>query len=621
MKKLKLLFGAFLFIFSQNVLCQITSLSSNVVKDEKIARLHNRIDGSDARFRKFISAPVNGVYTINGYTKGNINDPDSYHGLLISHFDLNAFALELGYASASVAGMPATPTFMTDISISKNAITIKLTDKNILLDSDFDQKTGNAVRPKDPFTRSWGCNSGKRTYDLGIRLKNNFNLMSKVSYTCSHSSTVMSRNGASSRTNAITGKKTWGGRIDYYPPVNFNHTQTITYSITQMAQTLGVTPKEIAALIVYEGIQSIPLNNQNSVWELTNVEEDIIRYCLHTLYSLDDEFMMSVEAKIKNNAASGMASSKGDLEKLLAIKLSPETNAEELRGLAQKTVDQFRKHMAAAIDEAQSIDAGVGCALAQSFLITAYALKKQYKEVERLWKEGLELFGEKMYPYMKFQMATCFYLSSIEEYEKSVIYGAHVFYVLSENPNIQRAFTRVDAADKRQELMNTFRNVIFGGLMAAREGKKAPQDLALMAYREFCQSPVIETNNYVSSMYACELYFYELIGDMQKSLGKKPLNERTYKEWDTFELAKFYNNYSLALECMNSYEKLYKIIYKTTSTENSKGIKSMNNYLQKNFFRTSEEAAFDRKMLMQKFNEDNLNTMIPIFDGTPNVLK
>lgn len=618
MKNTKLLFAAFMLLVSQNVLCQMTSLSTNNVKDEKIARLHYRIDGNDARFRKFITGPVNGVYNIKGYTKGNIYNPESYHGLLIFHFDINEFGDRLAYASVTIEGIPTQPTFKTDISISKNAITIKLTDNNILLDSDFDQKTGTAVRPKDPFTTVWGCTTGQKTYDLGIRLKNNQNLMSKVSYTCSHSSAVMARNGASSRTNAITGKKTWGGRIDYYPPVNFNHTQTITYSITQIAQNLGITPREAAALIVYEGIQSIPLNKQHSAWELSDVEEDIIRYCLYKLYDLDDQTLMTVETKIKENTARSMASSDSNLDKLLAIKLSPETNADELRILAQKTVDQYRKNMSAAVDEVQYIDAGVGCALAQSFLITSYALKKQYNEVDRLFKEGTQLLSKKMYPLMKFQMATCYYLSLTKEYDKSAIYGSRAFQLLSEVPNIQDAFTRRDAAEKRQELMYTFQNVILGGLIAAREGKLEARKLALTTYCEFCQSPVIETNDNTSSMYACELYFYELIDEMHKALAKQPLNESTYKEWTTFDLAKFYINYKLALECMNTYEKLYKIINNTTSTENSKGLKSMKSYLQKNFLRTSSEAAFDQIMIKKQFNTSNQNKMIPIYNGIPN---
>lgn len=99
----------FLFLFVASVLPMQNIMAQDAAARSILAKLHRRIDNPNANFRQYISSAENGTYAIKGYTKGSTNDPDSYKGLLIPHFDINIFGDNLAYASGAAPGLPTSP--------------------------------------------------------------------------------------------------------------------------------------------------------------------------------------------------------------------------------------------------------------------------------------------------------------------------------------------------------------------------------------------------------------------------------------------------------------------------------------------------------------------------------
>lgn len=618
-------------------------MSSRNNGDNSLAQLHSRIDNRNDEFQQYVSAPVNGVYTIKGSIT-NLGDVDTYKGLLIPHFDINNEVLEDNYAYSSIMapGLPTTPAYYSTLSISKTAITIKNTDKDIYIDSDFDPKTGNAVRPKDPFTKLWSCTSGKHTYTLPVTIEGFRTIKCTVSHTCSHSSKVLPRNGRSAdeddflwNSNAgvktlPNGKKYKTGSYDAYPPVNFNHTQTITYSLTQMAQSIGCTTKELAALIVYYGINEIPLNkDEKCVWYLEYLHTKVLSYCLYKLFDLDDATIRATVDKFNGNSHEStapsapnvekpkntdntLASLEKELDKLTSIQLSPSTNAEELRVMAKGLSDKYRAIADNASMDLDQINALNCFYIAQGSLIVSYVLKKEYSEADRLYKDTEEYFTKKgkFFPHIRFYMYLCYKLSQIKEFERSANCGLAAFNLLDNDPQVKGYITQPAYKEVVKELDYTYFRVLDAGLSADRAGYHSPRIPALNLYRSYFSSPLV-TNNRKTSLKACEMYFYCLIDEMHDILDKGPINKQTayYKGQLVDRAREFYNNQQLMNEVVHSYIILYKEENKKDILE-SVGIKCMMEYKEKNLYRSSKDEIFDQKMLKTKHNGSN--KMIPI---------
>lgn len=610
----------------QNIKAQTTSLSSNNEGNSVLAKLHMRIDNPNANFRKYISPDQNDSYTIRGYTSGNISDPNSYKGMLIPHLDINIFGDKLAYASAAAQGLPTTPSFKSSLLISKNVITIKLSDNDIYLDSEFDPKTGAAIKPKDPFSILWQCTSGQHTYDLPIILEGYFYLNCKASYVCSHSSKVLPRTGRSAMDDELlensnagekilpNGQRIKTGSYDAYPPVNFNHTQTVTYSLTQMAQSLGCSTQELAALMVYHGIKIIPLNKDKlSFWKLSDTEKDILSYCLYKLFNLNDAIIMATVEKFNNKTASATESINKELDKLLSIQLSPDTNADELRALAKVLSEKCRNNADKSFDDLLKTNALNQFYVAQSYLTTAYALKKQYIEADRLVKETKEYLENQIRPValLRYYMTQCYQLGQIKEFDKAVSCGGVAFDYINEISSLEKFLSMPGAKDVKDELNLTFANIITDAIAADRTGNSKARLSALNVYQAYFYSPLI-TVNAKQSLSACELLFYFLIDELRDSLRKKPMNQQTAYFMGRIDdrTKEFYHNYQLALEILNTtYPKLYEEAYQKSISE-SFGMKYMQEYMKKNFYRTPEEDAFDKKMLNTKYS--GTIQMIPI---------
>lgn len=616
----------FLFLFVASVL-PIQNIMAQESAKSILAELHRRIDNPNANFRQYISSTENGTYAIKGYTKGSTNDPDSYKGLLIPHFDINIFGDNLAYASGAAPGLPTTPAFKSDLLISKTAITIKHIDNDIYLDSEFDSKTGNAIKPKDPFTTLWQCKSGQYTYDLPIVLDGYYYLNCRASYTCSHSSKVMPRTGRSASDDEFlensnagirtlpNGQKYKTGSYDAYPPVNFNHTQTVTFSLTQMAQNLGCSTQELAALMVYHGIKMIPLNKDMiSFWVPSDMEKDILSYCLYKLFNLNDELILTTLEKFNNNTVRSTEELDSEIARLEENKLSPSTNADELMTLAKKISVRCRNNADKSFESLLRINALSQFCVAQSYLATAYALKKDFTNADRIVDETKEYLDYRMMDLalLRFYMLHSYHVGCIKEYELATSFGCVAFNFIHEKTVLEEFLSSPEAVeDLKNDVNTTFVNVIQNATAADRTGAPKARGLALNVYQTFFNSPLVTISPKLS-LNACELFFYSLIDEMRNSLENEPLNQDTayFMGRITNRAKEFYNNYQLALEILHTiYPPKYEEWYKKSISE-SQGITYMQEYMKKNFYRTAEEDAFDKKMLESKYY--GTHQMIPL---------
>lgn len=629
-KKIQILSFAFCCLMQQSAHAQITSLGGNDDGgNESVKGIHFKFDNPNASFKKHIPEPVNGVYKISGKTTGMISDPNSYQGKLIPHFDMGGymgFLMPLEYAySGAAAGQPTNPSFVSDLSISKTAITFKLTDKNIFIASGFDEN-GDAVRPKDPFTLIWGCTAGTRTYNLGIQLGNGFIIDTKPSYTCTHSSQVLPRTGrAPGQDEAVATSKasvrvTTGGlkvrtaNADYFPPVNFTHTQTITYSISQMAQLCGLTDKEMAAMIVLYGIKTIPLNKTNCAWRLKDTDSDIISYCLYKLYNLDDATITATEQKMKDKLQEKLNANNSDLDKLYAIKDFKNVNGAELLALAKPIAERCKKAAFDTTDRDQLDKAATQYANAHAYVVLAYALQNNMQEASKQFVDGANLFQGLPYLQRFYKILVSEKLTLAKKWDMAAFCSADMFRDLSASPAQKKELT--DTAKVTRIMSDRIRQN-FGFMMlnahaACRAGEKRSRDMVLDAYRNFADAPFI-LNNYNYSMAACELLFYQVIDEMREMLDEKPINRETafYAGRLDGRAERFYGNYQLALQAYNTYVELYKKDNNGKPIEESVGLKCMDKYMKENFYRTSEEKAFDEEMLKGDHRSDH--TMVPVF--------
>ncbi len=595
MKKIASLLSAALLTLSASA--QLTSLSSIETSDvsDEIINFRRVMNSPDAAFRKKIPAPVNGVYHIK-----NLNIP---------HFDINYMVepSKLAYSSSLVPGHPKHPSFSTELSISAREITITLEDKNIFLDSDWDEQ-GNAVRPQDPFKPVWGCMNSQTTYKNSIYLTNGTRIPCRARYTCSHTSQTLSRGsrgsaGAYANDKVINGVRHRAGTSDPFPPVNFNHKQTIRYSISQMASAVGLTSKQLAGMIAMYGMICIPLNNEVPLWGLESSHKDIMTYTLAKLYNLNEAYLDSLQerlGKMHEHYWFQLQSKVPNLKKIYE-EGTPEayiTAAREYTSLSERLRPLLRgsKYSLASIYDNMGIMARIA---------VSYA-KKDNKEMDNVIKEAEEMYKDEAH-YVYFLFHTSFLWETF--YALKTAYCAHfggqMLKNFLANKEAQKYYRKNENGEKNFSF--SLQAYITSVALEGRKGNFSYAERALDIYSGF---RILEkkgefgiTFNPETKLFACEVAFYNSLNQMIKIMEKKPINNKTaYYPTSNRELTRdakeFYAHYLVALEAYNAYATLYKEQnQKEPTPENSNGIASMQQMLKTKFVRTAEEKALDNRIL------------------------
>lgn len=586
-------------VFALSSYAQLTSLSptqtSNV--SEEIINFRRVMNSPNAPFLEKIPAPVNGVYHIK-----NLNIP---------HFDINYMVepSKLAYSSSLVPGHPKRPSFSTQLSISTREITITLEDKNIFLDSDWDEK-GNAVKPQDPFKPVWGCMNSQTTYKKSIYLTNGTRIPCKPRYTCSHTSQTLSRGsrgsaGAYANDQIINGVRHRAGTSDPYPPVNFNHKQTIRYSIPQMASAVGLTSKQLAGMIALYGMIYIPLNQEVSLWGLESSHKDIMTYTLAKLYNLNEAYLDSLQERLGDMHEYNwhqLSSKTSDLIKIYK-EGTPEafrTAAREYTSLSERLRPLLRgsKYALVSIYDNMEIMARIAASYA----------KEDNKELDNVVREAEEMYKDEAYNvYFRFHKA--FLFETFKTSFKTAYcahFGGQMLLRYLANKEAQEYYSKNE--NGKEEFSALLLAYITSVSAEGRKGNFTYAERGVDVYSGFCN---LEKNGKIAEihpdakLYACEVAFYNSLNQMIKMMERKPINKETAlypfssaKLELTRDAEIFYAHYLVALEAYNAYAALYKEQnQKEPTPENSKGIASMQQMLNTKFVRTAEERALDNDIL------------------------
>lgn len=595
MKKIASLLSAALLTLSASA--QLTSLSSIETSDvsDEIINFRRVMNSPNAPFLKKIPAPVNGVYHIK-----NLNIP---------HFDINYMVepSKIAYSSSLVPGHPKHPSFSTQLSISAKEITITLEDNNIFLDSDWDEQ-GNAVKPQDPFKPVWGCMNTQTSYKNSIYLTNGTRIPCRARYTCNHTSQTLSRAsrgsaGAYANDKVINGVRHRAGTSDPYPPVNFNHKQTIRYSIPQMASAVGLTSKQLAGMIAMYGMIYIPLNKEVSLWGLESSHKDIMTYTLAKLYNLNEAYLDSLQkrlGKMHEHYWFQLTSKTSDLIKIYK-EGTPEafrTAAREYTGLSERLRPLLRgsKYALASIYDNMEIMARIAASYA----------KEDNKELDNVIKEAEEMYkDEAYYVYFRFHKAFFTEAYSFSKTAYCAHFGGQMLKNFLANKEAQKYYRKNENGE------GDFSALLLAYITSvSAEGRKGNFSYAERALDIYSRFRILEekgefgvTFHPNTKLYACEVAFYNSLNQMIKIMEKKPINSKTaYYPIGNRELTRdakeFYAHYLVALEAYNAYATLFKEQEKEEPTsENSTGIATMQQMLKTKFVRTSEEKALDNAVL------------------------
>lgn len=595
MKKIASLLSAALLTLSASA--QLTSLSSIETSDvsDEIINFRRVMNSPDAPFLKKIPAPVNGVYHIK-----NLNIP---------HFDINYMVepSKLAYSSSLVPGHPKHPSFSTELSISDREITITLEDKNIFLDSDWDEQ-GNAVRPQDPFKPVWGCMNSQTTYKNFIYLKNGAKIPCTPTYTCSHSSQTLSRGsrgsaGAYANDKVINGVRHRAGTSDPFPPVNFSHKQTIRYSIPQMAQALDITEDEVAAMIALYGIACIPLNKEISIWWLEDSHRDIMTYTLAKHYYFDEAFLTSIQEGLSSRYESYWNGLIGQVPSL--INIYKECSPEEFRKYARMYTKTSEKCLPLLRGSSYAL-ASIYAHMEILAKIAASYAKEDNKEMDNVIKEAEEMYKDEAY-YVYFRFHKAFFTEAYASFKTAYCahFGGQMLKNFLANKEAQKYYRKNENGE------GDFSALLLAYITSvSAEGRKGNFSYAERALDIYSRFRILEekgefgvTFHPNTKLYACEVAFYNSLNQMIKIMEKKPINSKTaYYPIGNRELTRdakeFYAHYLVALEAYNAYATLFKEQEKEEPTsENSTGIATMQQMLKTKFVRTSEEKALDNAVL------------------------
>lgn len=580
---------------------QISSLSQEEgTVSDYIIRYRRATSNPDAAFMQYITAPKNGVYNIKN--------------LSIPHFDINYMVDidKLAYSTSLVPGHPKHPSFKTNVAISKNSITITLEDNNIFLASDWDER-GNAVRPKDPFKPVWGCMNTKTTYSKVIGLCSGINLPCKASYSCTHTSATLSRGtrqpGHSySNDVVINGKVHRQGSTDYYPPVNFNHKQTITYSIPQMAQNMNMTDREIAALIVLHGVLYIPLNKEYAYWNLSETHQDIITYTLSKLYNFDEKYLISFEQSLNNRFEQEFEVVK-ELSTSVYRLITKESDAAKVRNEFlgyEKKMKKILPLLSGSRDYAIST-LYVNNTI-KAHLATTYALDGNFEAMNNVIKDALSVIEEWPFPVVQnFWRSMCHGLFNIGASRPMAHYTGQMFAGLIKNDEALELYSRPKYELEQEGYSDLFSKYIMSTALAMRQGDNSQAENALYIYKQRKEklAPIVKTIDPSVGIFVCEISFHNAIDKMLKILDETPINRQTVlfpARQGGYTLTKlgmeFYAYYMVALESYNKFLILYRELYDREPTEESSKIfAGMKKTMNEKFLRTSQEAAFDREIL------------------------
>lgn len=611
---------------------QLTSFSS-IVEDDRtelsdgIANIRRIMNNTDASYMKHLSEPVKGVYAIKKIS--------------IPHFDLNTMVDVdmLAYSISTTPGHPRKPFYSYSVEVSQNEIVVFLEDRDIFL-----ANVGSGP-PQDPFKPIWNCMNSKTVFEMPVVLENGMTLPCKISYSCLHEAVEMPRgvqirgddgsivdnelakNIMLRRSNRSRSRR---GAVDYYAPINFSHNQIVSLSIPQIASTMNMTNKEVAAMIALYGISRMPLNKNVFIWELKKLERDLISYALVKLYDLDENYLTSFDASMAEKQANRISSAQNIGKKLSDIKINKTTKGSDIRAIAVDVANE--SHKTALIMQENNSDkykVMLTYCDAKAMEAVSYALDKDTDAMNEKIRETM-LFVDKDPYFFLFFMFLTDYLYDAEIHLPAVFYGTQMFGKLSEKANKQDFFY----PDRRGAQLFLTKNLIKfiqSCTKIALTRDKTAYEKGFEVF-QICKkkdmASVVEIKP-LTRMAICELSFYYSVSQMLEILSKNTIDKRhVYDNESEYgrivggalrRVAKqFYAHYSVALESYNTYCNLYRKEYRKDATEeNSEGIAAMNKYLKEKFIRTKDEASFDNSMLNMntqgRFNEETNIKMINIY--------
>lgn len=177
-----------------------------------------------------------------------------------AHFPLNDFRDILGYGTPK-EGHPNAPVYIYHVTVTPTSLVFHLIDNNIMLASGTDAN-GDATTPADPFKQVWGCTSGSHTVSgAQFALPGHHTVKVNGSASCEHSHRVCPRGTESSMLGNGTyvtlpngQRKEKAGHTDYYPDHCYNHEETVTFHLADMAKECNLTMAQMLNLMLQDGV-------------------------------------------------------------------------------------------------------------------------------------------------------------------------------------------------------------------------------------------------------------------------------------------------------------------------------------------------------------------------------
>lgn len=292
---------------------------------DAVCKSHNIIERKqtvfqavDLWFKKYVSRKKNGDYSYkvkrSTYVKGN--------------------AYSWPYA---VKELTNHPTATVSCNISTNTITfVYYADCQLECEfyTDEDVKTvgrsrlygdpihgvtgliGSEKRPADPYRELMGCKDGTtqtgKLYILCAKLKNyqrytdtNKGDLLKGTFkkTCTHSNFQFQIMRGGGRLK-LDGTRTQSGRIPFCP-WKFKHTMTVTFNIDNIAQTNGISKKEVV-LYLLRGVKGVQYDKIIS-FPIEDTEDICLFYCLYKKFGITDQDLRNFDNMVDDNQMANLS--------------------------------------------------------------------------------------------------------------------------------------------------------------------------------------------------------------------------------------------------------------------------------------------------------------------------